>query len=308
MEYLVTMTTRVPDRTPDAAVEDIRTREVARARSSRRKGTCCVCGVRRCNRANGARSACSTPLTVLSWRMCSPQCRCGCGAPMRSCRSCRTRMTRPGKPGSPDHRAGSRRRNRGVPDYVPRHRPGGHTRPGCRGHRGARGATHAGAGQAGAPATAVDAVRPGPRAGPVAGPRYRRDAGDLGVAAAGCLDERADHAAHPAPQRPGAHQLLTTGEVMSEQDHKVAIITGGSQGIGAGLVAAYRQRGWAVVAASRTIRPSEDPAVLAVEADIARARDRRPDHQCGAPPLRPHRHPDQQRRRVHLQAVHRLHR
>ena len=56
---------------------------------------------------------------------------------------------------------------------------------------------------------------------------------------------------------------------MSEYDRKVAIITGGSQGIGAGLVAAYRQRGWAVVAASRTIRPSQDPAVLAVEADIA---------------------------------------
>jgi NAD(P)-dependent dehydrogenase (short-subunit alcohol dehydrogenase family) len=56
---------------------------------------------------------------------------------------------------------------------------------------------------------------------------------------------------------------------MSEQDHKVAIITGGSQGIGAGLVAAYRRRGWAVVAASRTIRPSQDPAVLAIEGDIA---------------------------------------
>jgi muconolactone delta-isomerase len=35
------------------------------------------------------------------------------------------------------------------------------------------------------------------------------DADDPGVAAAGCLDEGADHAAHPAPQRPGAHQQLT---------------------------------------------------------------------------------------------------
>jgi NAD(P)-dependent dehydrogenase (short-subunit alcohol dehydrogenase family) len=35
---------------------------------------------------------------------------------------------------------------------------------------------------------------------------------------------------------------------MSQQDQKVAIITGGSQGIGAGLVAGYRQQGWAVVA------------------------------------------------------------
>ncbi len=46
---------------------------------------------------------------------------------------------------------------------------------------------------------------------------------------------------------------------------KVAIITGGSQGIGAGLVAAYRRQGWAVVANARTIKPSEDPDVLTVE-------------------------------------------
>jgi len=50
---------------------------------------------------------------------------------------------------------------------------------------------------------------------------------------------------------------------------KVAIITGGSQGIGAGLVAGYRERGWAVVASARTIKPSQDPDVLAVEGDIA---------------------------------------
>jgi len=56
---------------------------------------------------------------------------------------------------------------------------------------------------------------------------------------------------------------------MSEQGQKVAIITGGSQGIGAGLVAAYRRRGWAVVATSRTIRPAEDPAVLTVDGDVS---------------------------------------
>jgi NAD(P)-dependent dehydrogenase (short-subunit alcohol dehydrogenase family) len=50
---------------------------------------------------------------------------------------------------------------------------------------------------------------------------------------------------------------------------KVAVITGGSQGIGAGLVAGYRARGWAVVANARTITPSEEPAVLTVEGDIA---------------------------------------
>ena len=50
---------------------------------------------------------------------------------------------------------------------------------------------------------------------------------------------------------------------------KVAIITGGSQGIGAGLVAGYLGRGWSVVANARTIKPSQDPDVLTVEADIA---------------------------------------
>lgn len=58
---------------------------------------------------------------------------------------------------------------------------------------------------------------------------------------------------------------------MSEQNHKVAIITGGSQGIGAGLVAEYRRRGWAVVATSRTIKPGGDPAVLTVDGDISEA-------------------------------------
>jgi len=58
---------------------------------------------------------------------------------------------------------------------------------------------------------------------------------------------------------------------MSRQDRKVAIITGGSQGIGAGLVAEYRRRGWAVVATSRTITPDGDPAVLTVDGDIAEA-------------------------------------
>jgi NAD(P)-dependent dehydrogenase (short-subunit alcohol dehydrogenase family) len=57
---------------------------------------------------------------------------------------------------------------------------------------------------------------------------------------------------------------------MSRDDRRVAVITGGSQGIGAGLVAGYRGRGWAVVASARTIKPSRDPDVLAVEGDIAK--------------------------------------
>jgi NAD(P)-dependent dehydrogenase (short-subunit alcohol dehydrogenase family) len=58
---------------------------------------------------------------------------------------------------------------------------------------------------------------------------------------------------------------------MSKEEPKVVIITGGSQGIGAGLVAEYRRRGWAVVATSRTIKPDKDPAVLTVDGDIAEA-------------------------------------
>ena len=49
---------------------------------------------------------------------------------------------------------------------------------------------------------------------------------------------------------------------------KVVVITGASQGIGAGLVAGYRERGWAVVATADTIKPSQDPEVVKVEADI----------------------------------------
>ncbi|MGD0557897.1 MAG: SDR family oxidoreductase [Streptosporangiaceae bacterium] len=50
---------------------------------------------------------------------------------------------------------------------------------------------------------------------------------------------------------------------------KVAIVTGGSQGIGASVVAAYRQQGWSVVASARKMKPSGDPDVLTVEGDIA---------------------------------------
>jgi NAD(P)-dependent dehydrogenase (short-subunit alcohol dehydrogenase family) len=49
---------------------------------------------------------------------------------------------------------------------------------------------------------------------------------------------------------------------------KVAIITGASQGIGAALVAAYRDRDYGVVATARSIGPSNDAKILAVPGDI----------------------------------------
>jgi NAD(P)-dependent dehydrogenase (short-subunit alcohol dehydrogenase family) len=56
---------------------------------------------------------------------------------------------------------------------------------------------------------------------------------------------------------------------MSDSGSRVAVITGGSEGIGAGLVAGYRERGWAIVANARTIKPSKDPAVLTIEGDVS---------------------------------------
>jgi NAD(P)-dependent dehydrogenase (short-subunit alcohol dehydrogenase family) len=50
--------------------------------------------------------------------------------------------------------------------------------------------------------------------------------------------------------------------------YKVAIVTGASQGLGEGIVKAYRARGWRVVALSRSIKASDDPGVLAVAGDV----------------------------------------
>jgi NAD(P)-dependent dehydrogenase (short-subunit alcohol dehydrogenase family) len=57
---------------------------------------------------------------------------------------------------------------------------------------------------------------------------------------------------------------------MSGTEQLVAIITGGSQGIGAGLVAGYRKRGWAVVANALTIEPSADTEIVTVAGDISK--------------------------------------
>jgi NAD(P)-dependent dehydrogenase (short-subunit alcohol dehydrogenase family) len=52
-------------------------------------------------------------------------------------------------------------------------------------------------------------------------------------------------------------------------DEKVAIITGASHGIGAGLAAAYRDAGFRVVASALSIGPSTDPNVRIVAGDIS---------------------------------------
>ena len=54
-----------------------------------------------------------------------------------------------------------------------------------------------------------------------------------------------------------------------DRERKVVVITGASQGIGAALVKAYRDREYRVVATSRSIGSSNDEDVLTVPGDVA---------------------------------------
>jgi NAD(P)-dependent dehydrogenase (short-subunit alcohol dehydrogenase family) len=54
-----------------------------------------------------------------------------------------------------------------------------------------------------------------------------------------------------------------------EAERKVAVVTGASQGIGAGLVRGFLERGYRVVANSRLIKPDASADVLAVAGDIS---------------------------------------
>jgi NAD(P)-dependent dehydrogenase (short-subunit alcohol dehydrogenase family) len=56
-----------------------------------------------------------------------------------------------------------------------------------------------------------------------------------------------------------------------QQPQKVAIVTGASRGIGAGIATAFGCAGYAVVATSRSIEPSAESDVLTVAGDIADA-------------------------------------
>src|SRR5262249_9646946 len=89
-----------------------------------------------------------------------------------------------------------------------------------------------------------ESPEPGRLRGAIAGTRSPSSAGH---------DERAAH-----------HQ----GEEVMSEERRVAIVTGASQGLGAAIVAGYRDRGFAVVATARSIAPSRDELVVAVPGDI----------------------------------------
>ena len=51
-------------------------------------------------------------------------------------------------------------------------------------------------------------------------------------------------------------------------EQKVAVVTGASQGIGAGILQAFRDRNYRVVATSRSIKPVADADIVTVQGDV----------------------------------------
>ncbi len=56
---------------------------------------------------------------------------------------------------------------------------------------------------------------------------------------------------------------------MTDTEAKVAVVTGASQGIGAALVRGFRERDYRVIAVSRSIGPSADANVVAIQGDVS---------------------------------------
>ena len=306
MEFLVTMTTHVPDGTSDAAVEDVRAREAAHSRELAAQGICSGCGGLPCCRANGGPSASSRPPTAPRSRQCSSPCLSGCGAPTRSPLSRPIPTTRARQPRERHRR--TRRRGERVLHHLHDHGPARNAEAASSmPPRRSEADTSKGAGRARKAPTALGAVRRGPGARTVAGPRRRRRCRRSWTPSPPSLGRGGDRPARSAPQRPRSAPALTPGGRHGPQDRKVAIVTGASQGIGAGIVAGYREKDWAVVATARTIEAAGDPAILAVARGHVGSRHRGPDRRRGLGDLRPDRHPRQQRRRLPLQALHRLH-
>jgi muconolactone delta-isomerase len=72
------------------------------------------------------------------------------------------------------------------------------------------------------------------------------------------------------PNDPGLVTALSSaGTTSDDKQQSVAIITGGSRGIGAGIVAAYRRRGWAVATTARSMPAGNDPQILMIAGDLS---------------------------------------
>ena len=76
------------------------------------------------------------------------------------------------------------------------------------------------------------------------------------------------HAAAELESGQAADPPVRPDETMGSESKRVAIITGASQGIGAGLTDAFRRAGYAVVATSRSIPRSAESDFLTVQGDI----------------------------------------
>ena len=95
---------------------------------------------------------------------------------------------------------------------------------------------------------------------------------------------------------------------LTPEPQRVAIVTGASQGIGAGLATAFRRAGSAVVGTARSIPASDDSDFLTVEGDIADVETARRVVEQALDRFGRIDTPDQQRGDLHRQAVHGIHR
>src|SRR5687768_1018764 len=74
---------------------------------------------------------------------------------------------------------------------------------------------------------------------------------------------------HPPGKTVGSRDSSFIRRLVMSSERKVVVITGASQGIGAGLVRGFLDRGYRVVANSRSIKPDVSADILAVAGDIA---------------------------------------
>jgi NAD(P)-dependent dehydrogenase (short-subunit alcohol dehydrogenase family) len=64
---------------------------------------------------------------------------------------------------------------------------------------------------------------------------------------------------------------MTSVRTPQQPPQKVVVVTGASQGLGAGMVSAFREAGYAVVGTSRSMPSSDERDFLTVQGDIANA-------------------------------------